>query len=485
MLCVHEVQSDDELKGLQAEWSVLLSQTVRATPFQSWEWVYPWWQKLRGGRLRVITVREEGRLLALLPLCEVGYAKLPIRRLVFMGAPGSDYNALLVVEGRESEAWHAILRYLQDQRRSWDLLDVIFVRPGSVMLSPAHQDLLQTTMLCRRCPQAVLPSTWDDFSAELTRKMRSNISRGRKQLQRDFDAVIETARPEQVEETMAAFFRLHAMRWQSRGVEGSLSTPVMMAWQHEVAQGFARQNWLRLHRIRIGNEIKAVLYTFRFGDETMFYNCGFDISLSRYSPGSVLLSHAIQTAILEGCRVIDFTRGDETYKYDWNVKEEYSYRIMMGSGTVRSRLAMYLGHIHNQVEQLGSVLRNWLWGRHSIRVRLSAKLSSLRARFVRRLPSGSAADSSAKQANAPDKQKQVASQQNPKRPRPDLEHRTAQSGHNDLGQRKQQQKQRGKASADTQGQKDAQRNDPGKVLRTEDATADHEHNHQQTDAAKH
>ena len=40
------------------------------------------------GRLRVITVREEGRLLALLPLCEVGYAKLPIRRLVFMGAPG-------------------------------------------------------------------------------------------------------------------------------------------------------------------------------------------------------------------------------------------------------------------------------------------------------------------------------------------------------------------------------------------------------------
>ena len=48
MLCVHEVQSDEELKGLQAEWSVLLSQTVRATPFQSWEWVYPWWQKLRG-----------------------------------------------------------------------------------------------------------------------------------------------------------------------------------------------------------------------------------------------------------------------------------------------------------------------------------------------------------------------------------------------------------------------------------------------------
>ena len=139
---------------------------------------------------------------------------------------------------------------------------------------------------------------------------------------------------------MAAFFRLHAMRWQSRGVEGSLSTPVMMAWQHEVAQGFARQNWLRLHRIRIGNEIKAVLYTFRFGDETMFYNCGFDISpvaiLSRFC--AFVPRHS--DCYFRRLPVFDFTRGDETYKYDWNVKEEYSYRIMMGSGTVRSRLAM-------------------------------------------------------------------------------------------------------------------------------------------------
>ena len=85
MLSLNEVRDENALQALQAEWTSLLAQSQEATPFQSWEWVYPWWCHHRQGSLCVYTVREDGRLVALLPLVETRLLKLPIRRLAFMG----------------------------------------------------------------------------------------------------------------------------------------------------------------------------------------------------------------------------------------------------------------------------------------------------------------------------------------------------------------------------------------------------------------
>jgi len=453
MLSLNEVRDENALQALQAEWTSLLAQSQEATPFQSWEWVYPWWCHHRQGSLCVYTVREDGRLVALLPLVETRLLKLPIRRLAFMGAPGSDYNAMLAVAGREEECWQAFLRHLESHKQSWDLTDFVFLREGSTLTrTGTRSDSLQMDLLiCRRCPQSVLPRTWDDYLALLTRKMRSNISRGRKQMVRDFQAVIETTQPDDVAATMTAFFRLHAMRWESRGVSGAFSDEGVQAWHQEVARGFQSQGWLRLHRIRIGEEIKAVLYCFRFGDLMMFYNCGFDISLARYSPGTVLLSHAIETAIAEGCRAFDFTRGDETYKYDWHVQEEYSYRLMIGSGTLRSRLALLLVRMENQVEALGSYLRNWIWGRHSLKTRFVARWTSLTAKLKRRLSKPDASTKgSAQKPDRPPKQQSVAQQQNRKSPGPKRKHQSPKRAQDDLRQTQDDQEQPGQTPAHSQ-----------------------------------
>ncbi len=448
MLSLDEVRDENALKALQPEWTALLAQSREATPFQSWEWVYPWWCHYRQGSLCVYTIREDRRLVALFPLVETRLWKLPIRRLAFMGAPGSDYNAMLAVAGREEECWQAFLHHLATHKRSWDLTDFVFLRQGSTLTRSRSESLQMDLLTCRRCPQSVLPSTWDDYLTLLTRKMRSNISRGRKQMVRDFQAVIETTQSDDVAATMTAFFRLHAMRWESRGVSGAFSDPGVQAWHQEVAQGFQSQGWLRLHRVRIGEEIKAVLYCFRFGDLTMFYNCGFDISLSRYSPGTVLLSHAIEAAIAEGCRAFDFTRGDETYKYDWHVQEEHSYRLMIGSGTLRSRLALLLVRMENQVEALGSHLRNWIWGRHSVKTRIAGRWTSLTAKLKRRFSKPDAsAKGSAQKPDRPAQQQSVAQQQNRRSPGT----QTTDGVKHDLGQTADDNKQPGQPPIHSQG----------------------------------
>src|SRR5215211_4524714 len=61
-----------EFASLEEEWDELYESCPRATPFQSWEWLYSWWEVYGEGSygLRLITLRDagSGRLVGLLPL---------------------------------------------------------------------------------------------------------------------------------------------------------------------------------------------------------------------------------------------------------------------------------------------------------------------------------------------------------------------------------------------------------------------------------
>ena len=65
------LRTTTDFAALQAEWDELYESCPRATPFQSWAWLYSWWEVYGEGRyeLRLVTVREAGGLLVgLLPL---------------------------------------------------------------------------------------------------------------------------------------------------------------------------------------------------------------------------------------------------------------------------------------------------------------------------------------------------------------------------------------------------------------------------------
>lgn len=48
----------EDLEFLRAEWSALLLRCPAATPFQSPEWLIPWWRRFGSGRLLVLVLRR-------------------------------------------------------------------------------------------------------------------------------------------------------------------------------------------------------------------------------------------------------------------------------------------------------------------------------------------------------------------------------------------------------------------------------------------
>jgi CelD/BcsL family acetyltransferase involved in cellulose biosynthesis len=79
--------------------------------------------------------------------------------------------------------------------------------------------------------------------------------------------------------------------------------------------------------LRAGEHVVAALYGFVRGRKFYYYLGGFDPAFARYSPGSLLIYHAMQQSRSAGLRWFDFLRGAEPYKYRWGAVDQPQYAI--------------------------------------------------------------------------------------------------------------------------------------------------------------
>jgi CelD/BcsL family acetyltransferase involved in cellulose biosynthesis len=119
-----------EFAVLKEEWEDLYRNSPRATPFQSWAWLYSWWEFYgEGYELRLITVRsDEGLLIGLAPL--MLERRLGLRKLLFVGTGPTDYLDVLAREGWETQVLEALARTLR-QMGSWRVADLQELSPES------------------------------------------------------------------------------------------------------------------------------------------------------------------------------------------------------------------------------------------------------------------------------------------------------------------------------------------------------------------
>src|SRR5215204_3613143 len=123
------VEDGERFAALEGAWEELYRHCPTATPFQSWAWLYSWWEHYgEGYRLRLVTVRSEGgSLVGVLPLM---VERGPLRRLLLVGSGVSDYLDVLVREGWEERVAQAASRALGEVG-PWRVADLQELRPGA------------------------------------------------------------------------------------------------------------------------------------------------------------------------------------------------------------------------------------------------------------------------------------------------------------------------------------------------------------------
>ena len=176
-------------------------------------------------------------------------------------------------------------------------------------------------------PVLDLPSTWDEYLAQIPSKLRHEIRRKAKKLEAETGAFrIETATEETLLPLLDRFVELHRM---SEGPKGVFMVPGMEIFFRRLGQTFCEQGVFRLSFIRVREELAAGTIGFSFDGTYSLYNSAFDRKWQQLAPGMVLVAEDIRQAIEEGSAVFDFLKGDYAYKYRFGARKRLVKRLVV------------------------------------------------------------------------------------------------------------------------------------------------------------
>ena len=305
------------------QWRQLLSRDPNRHVFATPEWNRLWWGRFGAGKdLFVLTMRRGSDPVAIVPL----YRKPEGDRNVLRfngGIDLTDYCGPICSLDDRDEVAEALVEWLRTTDVEWDEFDAhnmpvplgfaeYLVERADAAGFEFGLDQEETTAVLP------LPSTWDEYLEGLHSKERHELRRKRRRLGRDHpDASFRTATPESLDDDLARFVEMHR---QAEGHKGRFMGDAIAAFFSDIASAFSDLGWMRLDMLEVGDRPIAAMFGFAVDETFYLYNSAYNPDLSRLSPGYVLVSHLIESAIDEGLTQFDFLRGPERYKYQFGAR---------------------------------------------------------------------------------------------------------------------------------------------------------------------
>jgi CelD/BcsL family acetyltransferase involved in cellulose biosynthesis len=317
---------------LDAAW-VELARTSPAGVFATPEWhraVEPAYRAF--GPASLLTVRDHGRLVGLLPLRVRRRFGIRLASLVGVGEPGygtADYGALLVEPGREAEVLAAALGSLV-AGRAFDLLELAQLPEGDVAEALAdglgRKGLPALVKQQNVCPRIPLPSTWAEYRATLSQNSRSWLEYNPRRLERQVGASAELVPPDEINPAYLLMRQFHRDRFDKAyrdGAEDRL-TATMLAWLPAAHDA----GWLRMFRLRRETETIGVLLGYAYEGTYYYHSSGFDLAFRSYSPGACLLSAALRWSVENRITCFDLLRGNYGYKDRLATEQRRNFKVL-------------------------------------------------------------------------------------------------------------------------------------------------------------
>jgi CelD/BcsL family acetyltransferase involved in cellulose biosynthesis len=312
MRVIRHVRHLDDLERLSPEWTDLLGRAPLASVFQSPGWCIPWWRAFGEGALHVLVDEEDDGLHAVAPLFVRPATVDEPPTLALIGTGNSD--CLDILADSPDAAARLFGAALADAGRGGWSIDLRRVPPHSILLTRPEIGCVLPDV---PCPALSLAGDANRFEHLLDAAFRKKLRSSRRALDRLGTVTFDTVRGHEVQRGLDDLFRLHADRWALKALRGVLAGSQVQGFHRCVAARLDSAGWLRLVRMRIGEEVAAMYYGFQWSGVAWFYLGGFNPHFAAFSPGSQMLREVLRMCIEEGVSVFDFLSGQEHYKYRW------------------------------------------------------------------------------------------------------------------------------------------------------------------------
>lgn len=332
------LRDGDPLGRAADAWRGLLAESDVDGPMLSPAWAASWWEvfgALDGRALRLVLVRDRGRLVGIAPLVARTHwygGALPFRRLELVGTGEaladevcSAYVGVIAARGAEPRVAAALADALdRGELGPWDEVLLRGMPAGSAMPRALASAFAARGWDVTLTPEAdasvaVLAPTWEAWLASLPSRHRYGIKRALRDFERwsEGTGAVEVVTDEPTRaRAMATLAELHEARWRGTAAgHGAFHSPRFRAFHARASTRLLADGALDLSVLSAFGEPVAALYALRWGARVVAYQTGRRTDLpDAVRPGIVMHAHAIRRAIDAGAREYDLLGGASPYK---------------------------------------------------------------------------------------------------------------------------------------------------------------------------
>jgi CelD/BcsL family acetyltransferase involved in cellulose biosynthesis len=326
LLHVTEINENSQFCDLKNEWNEVLNKSEDNNVFLTWEFLSTYWKHFeKGKQLKVLLLEDEKGIVGIAPFRQSRYnfgKILGYNVIEPLAYGGADYTGLIFAE-KTQECFNLVLNHLV-KHGNWNFV-YLFDLPGNSSIQkllPANstKDVPKFELLPGRvCPYLPLPDSKELFMDSLDSKLRKDIRRCVKNLERDHGEV-ELKRYDQlgsIENAMDNFFRLHQKRWNSKFMTGVFNTQEIRNFYIDTANQLISKGWFALYFLTVKGKPIAAQYCIEYGQKMNYVLGGFDVEFSEYGIGNLLTFKIIENCIEKNLTEFDFLKGEESYKFRW------------------------------------------------------------------------------------------------------------------------------------------------------------------------
>jgi CelD/BcsL family acetyltransferase involved in cellulose biosynthesis len=326
------LNSTAEFAALEEEWENLYHDSPRATPFQSWAWLYSWWESYgEDYELRLVTVRDDQKnlLVGIAPLMLAH--SLGFDRLLFVGTGPTDYLDVLIRDRWEDQVSEVLARTF-GEIESWHVADLHQLRPGAAAWSIGrHWDGPQLRAWQDSFP-VVDVRPWDELLQSLSSNLRSTVRRSLRRFEAD-GGRCELAGLDDAEAAAKRLVAISREQWQDRWLD---TGPEHWTSRYEslIVASARRMTARELGGIsefwRGGEVIISDFWVSGRGFIGTYMLGASREALQRYQWSSLYIWDALNIARTKNCGYLDLLRGEEPYKLRWSSRVSPSHRLILG-----------------------------------------------------------------------------------------------------------------------------------------------------------
>jgi CelD/BcsL family acetyltransferase involved in cellulose biosynthesis len=333
-LLVAEVVEDSRaFAALEQEWDDLYQNCLLATPFQSWAWLYSWWEAYGAYyKLQLIALRDgRGLLVGAMPL--MLEHRQGLGKLLFIGTGLSDYLDMLVRRGWEEGVSEAGIRVLHSMD-SWHVADLQQLRPDAAAWSifrkwPGPRSIVWQSS----CP-VIDVKPWDELVASLSRKQRSAVRRTLRRAEAD-GLRPALAGADDAEQAGHRLVALHREAWRGRNIA---STHLTREFESHMVAAAVRMTARELGAIsefwQDGEVIASNFLLFGHSFVGGYMGGARQKACRRYQVSTLKIWDAMNIARIRNSSRLDLLRGEEPYKLRWNPTIVPNHRVILGRSLV-------------------------------------------------------------------------------------------------------------------------------------------------------